>query len=166
MVIGKALRLECKPGRLPINGPASAGERAIQLIAGIELQPRLVGEYFEHSAALWLLQTRGETLGGGRVRHQHEIMVVTLPVQQLLVGTADARASHNRPPEIEQGALNGPDLTGRYLHRIGRQKRVGGDRDAVAEYVARRGTGQVEIGVRAEADDGRCCGPRHEVQCE
>ena len=75
--IRKPLGLECHCGGLPIDSTA-ARDRTVQLIARIQLQPRLRSVDLEHASAGALEGARGKAWCADSARREHEVVVVAL----------------------------------------------------------------------------------------
>ena len=79
-----------------------------------------------------------------------------------------ANAGHrsHRLAEIEHRLVNRTDFTRRYLLCIGGKKGIGRDRNFVVEYIACRKSGEIEVGMGAEADRCRFRGLGLELEAE
>ncbi len=89
-------------------------------------------------------------------------MIVAQTIEYLRVRLHDPSAQKGCLTEVELGAFDGPNFTGRNLLGIGRQERLGGDGDLVVQHVAGGGTAKIEIGMRAQVHDRRLGRPRLE----
>src|SRR5262249_53197617 len=99
--VGKALRLEGEPGRLPGAAPAAARDRAIELIPRVELQAALRRADLDKAPALGIAGTRRKPRHLAGSRPEHVIMIVPSAVQQLRIALEDARADCGRFAEVE-----------------------------------------------------------------
>ena len=82
-----------------------ADRRAVEEIAGVELDAGLVGEQFEDAAAAGILDPRHQMEIAGRRAGDDVIVVIALAEADLRVApVADAGADHARLAEIERGA--------------------------------------------------------------
>ncbi len=79
---------------------------------------------------------------------------------------ANASRRSHRFAEIEHRPVNRTDFTRRYLLRVRGKKGIGRDRKFVVEDIACRKSGEIEIGMGAEADRRRFCGLRLEREAK
>src|SRR5215468_6004264 len=99
-----SLRFETERVGLTVKSAAFAGRAAIEEIARIELQARLVSQQFEHAAASRRFQPcRQSDAAQGR---KAEIMIVAAAAPQLLVVGADSLADDMRDAKIERRAFD------------------------------------------------------------
>ena len=121
--IRKALRFESKGVGLPVH-TAMAGQRAVQVVSGIELQSRLRCQDFQDPATVRVARPRGEArLSRGRIA-QDEILVVAARYQQLMVRGSDIGAGRLGRAEIERGSGHTADFAERDLPVVGRQEMI------------------------------------------
>src|SRR5437870_4982789 len=102
--VGKMLRLQAQRAAMLVDMARLARDRAVEEIAGVELQAGLRRRDIERSAALRIFELRGVTQP--RVATQDPVMVVALAVLDLLVIRVDARADRGRLPEVERRAVD------------------------------------------------------------
>src|ERR1700757_476531 len=98
------MRLKADSVRLTIQPAALAGDRAVEIIAGIDLQARLIGQELHYAPVQGRLQTRGEPQLA--VTREAECVIVALAVSELLIVLPDAGADGRCAPEIEGRAGN------------------------------------------------------------
>ena len=151
--IREVLCLEAHRAPSSVDVPVLADGAAIQLVARIELQPRLGRGDVERAARHGILEP------GGVARRcaisaaaQHEIVVVPIAASDLLVIRVDARANLGRLPKIERRSRHGPDLAGGDLGIVGRRVLIGVDRQMMPENVAVPFAGKVEVAVLRQVD--------------
>ena len=96
------MRLQANRVGLPVQPPALSGNRAVEVVTGIDLQTGLIGQEFKDAPGQRRLQPRRETQRA--VALETEIVVVSLAVTQLLIVVADTRADRRRHTEIERRA--------------------------------------------------------------
>ena len=60
--IGKVLWLKAQRRKLVV-GPAAAAKAAIELVARVELKPRLIGEHLQGAAGGWLMHRAARRMG-------------------------------------------------------------------------------------------------------
>src|ERR1700712_3701466 len=71
---------------LAMNAAILAGHSSVEVIAGIDLDTRLVGPEFENAARGGILNPGGKARLGGGAAAQAEIVVVALPDLNLFIG--------------------------------------------------------------------------------
>ena len=90
--IREVLRLQAEAVGLPIGLAAGPDQRAVEEVAGVELDARL-GRLDLHDPAARRLEHPGSQAERTNLRLvEHEIVVVAVPEQGLLVVLADARS--------------------------------------------------------------------------
>src|SRR5438874_7563481 len=121
------MRLQAYGVRLPVELAALARDRAVEIVAGIDLEAGLIGEQLHDAHRARRLHTRRERKLA--VARETVGMVVTPAVAQLLVALADALADGPRLAEVERRAGNAaPRLRQRNGRGINREEMPGGDR--------------------------------------
>ena len=165
--IGPGVRFEADGVGLPIEPAALSGGGAVEKVSGIDLQPGLVGEQFEHAAGRWLSQPRGEARLAAR-RAEAEIVIVAAAHPQLRMVVADPRADLDACAEVERRA-------GHRAGRLRQRDRAGIDGEEmirrhgevmIENIPARARAGQIEKAVIGEIDHGGTIGPRRHVEPE
>lgn len=114
------LGFQTQPGAVPVRPVSFASQCAVELVARIELDSRLVSDHLQHPAAFGLDRSCGQRRRTGRAV-QHPRVVVTEAVLQLLVGRADVlaypfgRRKSNGVPSTDAGGPVGmeSESTGR-----------------------------------------------------
>src|SRR4029453_6441237 len=94
-----------------VDLPALAGDRAVEEVAGVELQPGLRGQNLERTAGLRLDHARAEP-HRPPASVQDEVVVVALADGDLLVLRLDTGADGRRLSEVEGRARNRSQLPG------------------------------------------------------
>src|SRR5215467_11749524 len=107
------LGLETEPGAPVIHRAGLAGN-AVEIIAGVQLDRRFRGEYFEHPAAGRLGHPRRAPEPTVRAVDR-EAVIVAAADAELLVVVVDSRADRGTMPEIERRAVHQAQLAGRNL---------------------------------------------------
>src|SRR5688572_8540335 len=105
------LRFERKPASSLIWTSGLAGQRAVEEIAGVELDARLGRRDLEHPSARWILHARRQH-GLAPLPIQHEIVVIAVARPDLRIAGGDARANRGRLPEVEGRAVHAGDTGG------------------------------------------------------
>ncbi|KIU01310.1 hypothetical protein QU38_02255, partial [Staphylococcus aureus] len=137
-----------------------------EMVARIELQPRLARMEIEHAARDRIEQCRHRAVSSAR-RVDHEIMVIAMAAPQLLVVAVDRIADSPGRAEVEGSAGNFGKRPGRDQPGIDRGDAAGGDaQQMIEDRRPARFPGQVEIGVMGEVHDRRCIGGRGQPDCE
>src|SRR6185295_2305055 len=94
--VWEMLRLQAESVALLVHPSRLAGQRAVQKIAGVELDARLGGGHVEHASAGRFLEPcrvmQGRSCGPADRTVQHPVMVVAVAVLQLRMIGCDARA--------------------------------------------------------------------------
>ena len=163
--VGKDLRLERDPVAHAVDVLLLADQRAVEEVAGVDLDSRLVGQHLEHAARARVLEPRGE-LGLGRLAGiEHEIVVDPAADDDLRVAPVAHDLVENSPAgEIEWRARDGPQLSRRDERGVDRRVAVRGDGQAVGQRSARRAfAGEVEQSMIGQVDDRRRVGARVEI---
>ena len=103
------LGLQGEAVALAVHPPAGADERAVEEVAGVELDAGLGGEHLEGAAAVGVLGAGGEEqLAVVQLAVEHPVVVVAAPDHELLErGVADAVADRRRRAEVHRRALDG-----------------------------------------------------------
>src|SRR6185312_16380033 len=102
--VGPGLRFEAEGIRLPIESVAFAAQRAVEEVAGIELQAGLVGQQLHDAPAMRGFDPRSEA--HAIALHQTIIVIVAAAAPQLLVIGSDTRADRFELAEIERRAFD------------------------------------------------------------
>src|SRR3954466_2588821 len=89
--IGPGVRFKAHGVGLPIQAATLSGGRTVEKVSGIDLQPGLVGEQFEHAAGRGLGESRSETRLAAW-RREAEIMVIAAANAELRMVAANPRA--------------------------------------------------------------------------
>src|SRR5687767_930681 len=126
------LRLEAKAAAPGINAGPFALERAVEKIAGVELQARLGRRDFERAAAR-TVDDPCRRLQTGTRASKVEVVIVAAGHFQLGIGLLDARTDRGGLTKIERCPVDWRDLSGRDQGRVNRGKAVSVDRHFVAE---------------------------------
>src|ERR1051325_11325333 len=141
------LRLETQPETVSIDAPALSGNRAVEEVAGVELDPGLGGADAQGAAALRALELcRGQETGA-TTAVEHPVVIIASPITELRVGLLDARADRRGAAEIERRARHGRDLPGGDQRRIDRGVRRREQRQPVIEDVPARRAAQIPVGM-------------------
>ena len=104
--IGIDLRLQAERVILTVNAAIFAGHGSVEKIAGIELDAGLVGPEFEHAAGLLIFHARGKARLIGDAAAQAEIVIVTLPDQNLFIRVAQPGADAMGIAEIKRRCID------------------------------------------------------------
>src|SRR6266508_2533857 len=153
------LGLQRQAVALPVHPAAGADQGAVQEVARVELDARLVGEDLQDPAASRVGQPRRQ-LQPGAAPVQHPVVVVAAADDELRVAVADARTDRGRPGEVQRRAGHRGDLAGGDQGRVDRGVVAGPQQQLVVVDVAGALTGEVPVGVVGEGDDGRRVGGR------
>src|SRR5439155_3722996 len=138
--------LEAEAGPVLVSVPSLPGDRAVEEVPRVELQPRLGGEDVERAAVRRLEHVcRVRQAGSGSV--QHEVVIVAATPLELGVRLLDARADRRGCAEVERRAGDARQLARGNEGRVHRRVLVGVNRENVAEDVTATYTAQVEVGV-------------------
>src|SRR5690348_9796104 len=114
------LRLQGEPFGLAIRRPGRTDHGPIEIVAGVDLQSWLGGEAVEYAARSWVVGARRKRYALTCLAVQHEIMVVAMCIDHLLVGAVQSGANGHHLPEVERGAFHSSHFAGRNLIRTRR----------------------------------------------
>src|SRR5215469_6511695 len=132
--VRKVLRLQAECIAMVVNLTAGAGNASVEEVASIELDSRLIGEYFQHAPCRRLV-------GFGRQLYflasalEHPILVVSVSQFQLLVVGINARPNDGRFEEVEWRASHRRQFAGGNQIRIYRRVAAGINFHLVAKNV-------------------------------
>ena len=134
-----------------VRFPALAFDRAVQEIAAVKLDSRLIGRDFQHAPAAWIVE-----FGGFRqfpaLAVQHPVMVIAMTPVQLFIVRVNPRSNGGRFAKIKGRRFHRLQLTRRNQPGIhGREARCM-DCELMVQNVAL--ASQIEIGVISQIDDG------------
>lgn len=146
------LGLEAEAGVLLVIHAAHARQRAIEMIAAIELHARFGGPHFHLPTGLRFLHARRECHGLAAAV-DHEVVIVAFREVHVV---RDAFADAARLGEVEARAFHGSEFAGRNERRVRRSVAIGIQHQDVIEDAA--GFAEVEVGVVREIDDGGLVG--------
>jgi hypothetical protein len=129
------LRLETETCARPIDMAALPDERAIQLVARIELDARLRRGDLQSPARPGLdnARRRRQALPASS---KNEVVVVSHAEAHLLVIRVDARANRRLLPEVEGRSVDGRQLAGRNLSRVNWRVAVSVKRQSMIQHIA------------------------------
>src|SRR5437879_737558 len=96
----------------------------LEMVGAVKLHARLSGEHFEHAAALWFKDARGQA----QFTHwlvDYKVLVVAAADLKLLIILVDACPEGGGRAEIEWGGLHGAQFSRRDLGAVRGRKLVG-----------------------------------------
>ena len=147
------LRLQSETIALPVFAIACSIKRAVQRIARIELNSRLVGPDIK-SAMRNRLENAGCKAQLPRLRIYYPVEVEAAAMDQLGIVASDIGGNRFFRPEVEHGPDNGPQGAVRDLAAGDRSELIGVDPHQVRVDSAGSFTGQIPVGVVSQVDDG------------
>src|SRR5215469_7510075 len=145
------LRLKAESVTPLVDVPALARDGTIQEVARVELYRRLRRRNFEHTA-------RGRLVHAGRRRHpctlaiEHEVVVISVPEDELLIVVFDPGPDPGRLREIKGSALDRSQFASGNQVLVDGSEAVGVDHDFMIENVAVPLTLQVEVTMLADIE--------------
>ena len=153
--VREVLGLQRKAIALAVLPATRAVQRAVEEVARVELDPRLVGLDRQQASAgrIEQLGCSVELTRLGRWVVEHEVVVIPTSEHELLVAVADALADRVERREIERRSEHRPDLSGRDQSAIDRGEVVGVDPQLVVVDRARPLARQVPVRMVREVDD-------------
>ena len=107
------------------------GESAAEFVSGVNLNAGLIGMDLQHPAAEPV-----KDFDRRAITAKDKAMIVAQAIEYLRVRLQNPSAQAGCLTEVELGAFDGSNFTGRNLLGIGRQERLGGDGDLVVQHVA------------------------------
>ena len=164
--VGERLRLKAERAVLLVDGSVLAGD-AVEEVARVELDARLVRPDFHDAARLRLHQDRREpepVLIGTLV--EHEVVVVAAGI---VLGGGHRRevlADRLHHGEVERRSRHRRDLARGDERRVDRRVALRGEHQQVAEDVSGAVAREVPVGVVREVHDRRLVGGRAHVDLE
>src|SRR3990170_7392641 len=106
--VGEQLRLKRNPVAHAVDMPSLANQRAVEEVAGIDLDPGLIGKYLQHAARHRVLEPGGELWFGRLARVEHEVVIDPAPDDDLRVApVTDNLVQHAPGREVERRPRNG-----------------------------------------------------------
>src|SRR5690349_18257282 len=96
-----------------VDFSAFAGDRAIQEVAGVELNTRLIGENLQNAPTLGLISLGREKHAAFPPAIQYPVVVISLAEFDLLIVGVNASTDGGWLGEIEGGAFHGTKLASR-----------------------------------------------------
>src|SRR6185295_16340654 len=112
--VRKVLRLERQAIALTVGAAARAGDRAIEIAGGVDLDPRFGCPNCQGATALFVSQ--GYRFHEGRIPFrsvEHEVMVIPSTDDELRMAIANAGADPVRRPKVKRRASYWGQLSGR-----------------------------------------------------
>ena len=156
--IREHLRFQAQPVALTVDAAGLADDRAVEKVAGIELQARRGREHLQHAPGPGIFEPRCRSQLT-RLAGHHEVVIVAASDAQLLVApVADALADRARLPEVEGRRRDVAALAGRNQRRIDWRVAFSEQRESMTEHVAR--AREIEERVIGDIDDRRPVGRR------
>ena len=138
-------------------------DRAVEEVAGIELNARLGCRDVERTSGRWVYNVY-HLAQGSHFSVQDEVVVVTIASLDLLIIRTDALTDSMWLPEIERRTLHRPDLTSRDQRCVNRRKAIGIDLNTMLQNVPAAFPGQVEVVVIGDVRNRVLVGGKRVVQ--
>src|SRR5205823_10694239 len=108
--IGEVLRFHGEAVAVPVDDGVLAPQRAVEKVAGIELQSWLRSGDLHHTPGCRLVHAcRERRLAALAALVQHEVVVVAAPEAELRIVLVDAGADRRRRAEVERRARDAAD---------------------------------------------------------
>ena len=153
------MRLEAETTSARIRVAVLSHHLPVEEVPGVELYARLCGRHIERAPAGRLRHMRGvNEPATSRGSVQHERVVVTVAVLQLLVRLIDARANRRRLAEVERRSRDRRQSARRDERRVDSDVAVRVDRQHVIEHRSRSLAREVEVRVIRQVDGRRFIG--------
>src|SRR5437660_3062670 len=153
---GEQLRLERESVALPVQAPALADPGAVEEIARIELNPRVIAEQLQYPTRGRVLGARDQARLRRRLLADHPVVVEASAEDDLFIARiTDIAPDRLCNPKVEHRALNGAQLSGGNESPVDRCVALCRNHEALRHHVSRSLARQVPVSMIGHVDDSR-----------